>query len=317
MRRLLVVLVVLAHAAAVEAQTRTVTFVFQNNFWLNLHQFIRGEAYRRSVKATPGLDPATLNDADRATWTAAVDAYADFAKRDVLFDDELRALNNALVPMRDVWQLPEGVVSAASTKTLNAAAPIYRAHTWPDRQRDNDAWIARARGLVEQHGAAMSAALARAYRITWPDEPVLVDAVGEIGPNSAITHDGLPGFAAHTQAGAASVRNTGDAPLELLFHEAAHVQSVGGHIGRVINEEAARQKLEAPGDLWHFMMMYTSGVVAKRELANAGRSYQTYGERYPGMMPSVRAAFERDWLPYVEGKTPFEQALHDLVRDAR
>jgi hypothetical protein len=283
MRRLLVVLVVLAHAAAVEAQTRTVTFVFQNNFWLNLHQFVRGEAYRRSVKAMPGLDPATLNDADRATWTAAVDAYADFAKRDVLFDDELRALNNALVPMRDVVQLPEGVVSAAATKTLNAAGPVYRAHTWPARQQDNDAWIARARALVEQHGAAMSAALARAYRITWPDEPVLVDAVGEIGPNSAITHDGLSGFAAHTQAGAASVRNTG----------------------------------EAPGDLWHFMMMYTSGVVAKRELASAGRSYQTYGERYPGMMPSVRAAFEPDWLPYVEGKTPFEQALHDLVRDAR
>jgi len=315
--RLLVVLVVLAHAAIVEAQPRTVTFVFQNNFWLNLHQFVRGEAYRRSVKATPGLDPATLNEADRATWIAAVDAYVDFAKRDVLFDDELRALNNALVPMRDVVQLPEGVVSASTTKTLNAAAPIYRARVWPARQRDNDAWNARAKALVEQHGAAMSAALARAYRITWPDEPVLVDAVGEIGPNSAITHDGVSGFSAHTLASAASTRSTGDAPLELLFHEAAHVQTVGGRISRMIDEEAARQKLESPGDLWHFMMMYTSGVVAKRELANVGRSYQTYGERYPGMMPSIRAAFERDWLAYVEGKTPFEQALHDLVRDAR
>jgi hypothetical protein len=315
--RLLMVLVVLAHAAIVEAQPRTVTFVFQNNFWLNLHQFVRGEAYRRSVKATPGLDPATLNEADRATWIAAVDAYTDFAKRDVLFDSELRALNNALVAMRDVEQLPEGVVSASTTKTLNAAAPIYRVRIWPERQRDNDAWNARARALVEQHGAAMSAALARAYRITWPDEPVLVDAVGEIGPNSAITHDGLPGFAAHTQASAASTRSTGDAPLELLFHEAAHVQSVGGRISRMIDEEAARQKLQATDNLWHFMMMYTSGVVAKRELANAGRSYQTYGERYPGMAPSIRAAFERDWLPYVEGKTPFEQALHDLVRDAR
>jgi hypothetical protein len=315
--RLLVILVVLAHAAIVEAQPRTVTFVFQNNFWLNLHQFVRGEAYRRSVKATPGLDPATLNEADRATWIAAVDAYVDFSKRDVLFDPELRALNNALVAMRDIAQLPEGVVSAPTTKTLNAVAPIYRARVWPARQRDNDAWNARAKALVEQHGAAMSAALARAYRITWPDEPVLVDAVGEIGPNSAITHDGLPGFAAHTQASAASTRSTGDAPLELLFHEAAHVQAVGGRISAMINEEAARQKLEAPADLWHFVMMYTPGVVAKRELAKAGRSYQTYGERYPGMMPSVRAAFERDWLPYVEGKTLFEPALHDLVRDAR
>jgi hypothetical protein len=314
--KVLAILVVLAHAAIVQAQTRA-TFVFQNNFWLNLHQFVRGEAYRRSVKAAPGLDPASLNDADRATWIAAVDAYADFAKRDVLFDPELRALNNALVAMRDIARLPDGVVSAATTRTLNAAAPIYRAHTWPARQRDNDAWIAGARALVEEHGAAMSAALATAYHITWPSEPVLVDAVGEIGPNSAITHDGLPGFAAHTQAGAASPRSTGDAPLELLFHEAGHILSVGGRITAMIDDEAARQKLEAPQDLWHFVMMFTSGAVAKRELAKAGRSYQTYGERYPGMPPSVRAAFERDWLPYLDGKTPFAQALHDLVRDAR
>jgi hypothetical protein len=109
----ILVLVFLAHGAIAQADARA-TFVFQNNFWLNLHQFARGEAYRRSVKATPGLDPASLNDADRATWTAAVDAYADFAKRDVLFDSELRALNNALVATRDVVQLPEGVVRAAT-----------------------------------------------------------------------------------------------------------------------------------------------------------------------------------------------------------
>jgi hypothetical protein len=315
--KVLAILVVLAHAAIVQAQTRA-TFVFQNNFWLNLHQFVRGDAYRRSVKAAPGLDPASLNDADRATWIAAVDAYADFAKRDVLFDPELRALNNALVAMRDVTQLPDGVVRSATTKTLNAAAPIYRTHTWPARQRDNDAWIARARALVEQHGAAMSAALAGAYRIAWPDEPILVDAVGEIGPNSAITHDGPPGFAAHTQAGAASTRNTGDAPLELLFHEAGHILPVGGRITAMINEEAARQKLEAPPDLWHQVMMITPGVVAQRELTNTGHpGYRTYHERYPGMPAKVYEAFERSWLPYLDGKTPFEQALHDLVRDAR
>jgi len=79
-----------------------------------------------------------------------------------------------------------------------------------------------------------------------------------------------------------------------------------------------RQKLEAPRDLWHQVMMYTPGVVAKRELANTGHpGYRTYGERYPAMPAAVREAFERSWQPYLDGKTPFEQALHDLVRDAR
>jgi len=34
-------------------------------------------------------------------------------------------------------------------------------------------------------------------------------------------------------------------------------------------------------------------------------------------MAADRAALGRDWQPYLEGKVPFEQALHDLVRDAR
>ena len=47
-------------------------FVFQNNFWVNLHQFLRGEIYRRQVNARLGLDPASLSEADRAAWASAL-----------------------------------------------------------------------------------------------------------------------------------------------------------------------------------------------------------------------------------------------------
>jgi hypothetical protein len=302
------------YAIPAAAQPRKSIFVFQNNFWLNLHQFVRGEAYRRSINATPGLDPATLNDADRATWTAAVDGYVDFSKRDVLFDDTLRQLQDILAGVHDVARLPAGLLDANTARTLNAAAPIYRARVWPGRQRDNDAWIARARALLERHETAMAARVAAVYRLSWPRDPVLVDAVGEIGPNSAITYSGIAGFSAHVQAGAASPRDTADAPLELLFHEVMHARELGSRVTSMIQEECARQTLETPPDLWHYTIMFTAGALAQRELANG---YKTYGERYPGMPPNVRAAFQRDWEPYLDGKVSFDQALHDLVRDAR
>ena len=299
---------------AAPAQPRGSMFVFQNNFWLNLQQFVRGEAYRRSVNATPGLDPFTLGDADRATWTAAVDAYADVAKRDVLFDAGLRDIQDKLATVGDVERLPDGLLDAATTRILNSVAPTYRARVWPARQRDNDAWIARAKALLEKHESAMAARVASVYRVEWPREPFLVDAVGEIGPNSAVTYDGLKGYAAHTQAGAASLRSTGDAPIELIFHEATHAFQIGGRVTRAIQEECARQKVEVPPGLWHQVLMFTTGILAQQELANG---YKTYGERYPDMPPALRATFQRDWQPYLEGKLPFEQALHDLVRDAR
>jgi hypothetical protein len=320
MKRILVALA-FACSLSVHAQPRQSMFVFQNNFWLNLHQFVRGEAYRHSVKAAPGIDPASLDEADRAVWTAAVDAYTDLAKRNVVFDDTLRRIANALAMVGDVAHLPDSldaIIGASTTAALNANAPIYRARLWPARQRDNNVWIASAKALIDRHETAMAASLAAAYHITWPSDPILVDAVGEIGPNSAVTHGGPAGFAAHTQAGAASPRNTGDAPLELLFHEAAHAASVEGRIMAMINDESARQKLQPSPNLWHAMIMFTSGAVARRELAKAGGAeYVPYAYRYSQYTPAERSAFESDWQPYLDGRIPLEQALHDLVRDSR
>ena len=292
-------------------------FVFQNSFWLNLHQFLRGEVYRRGANRPLGLDPSSLGDSERAAWAAAVDAYADVAKRDFLFDPLIVRIHNTLGAIGDVAQLPDGALDPAVVTALNRAAPIYRTRMWPARQRDNDAWIASTRVLLQQHETALSASHAATYRITWPREPYLVDVVGEIGPNSAVTHAGPPGFAAHIQPGSGSPRNVGDAPLELLFHEASHVPSVGGRITTMIADECARQKVMPPGNLWHAMIMFTSGALAKIELGKTARSYASYGDRYDQLTRVERSAFEGDWQPYLDGKLSFEQALHDLVRDTR
>jgi hypothetical protein len=295
-------------------------FVFKDNFWLNLHQFLRGEVYRRGTKIAPGLDPASLNENDRALWTAAMEAYVDFAKRDVLFDDVLPKVDNALTLIGDTPRLPASlivVIGERETSALNSVAAIYRETIWPARQRDNEAWIARAKALMSRYEGRVAAVLAAAYSITWPEEPVLVDAVGEIGPNSAITHDAPPGFSAHTQASTASPRDTADAPLELLFHEACHVPACAGRIQQMIAEECARQKLSVPENLWHSLMIYTSGEIARRELAKNAREYAPYGYLYPSYSIAEKSAFANDWQPYLDGKVAFEQALHDLVRDSR
>jgi hypothetical protein len=303
--------------AAAQPPARSM-FVFQNNFWVNLHQFLRGEIYRRRVNAPLGLDPASLSEGDRAAWASALDVYTGVSKQDLISDSEAQRIDNTLAMASDVARLRDDLLDTSTTTALNAAAPIYRVRLWPARQRDNDAWNAQAKALVDRHEAAMASALAGLYHITWPGEPYLVDAVGEIGPNSAVTHVGPSGFAAHIQAGAASQRNTGDAPLELLFHEASHSPSVEEHITAMIEDECRRQMIAASPNLWHSMIMFTSGAVARRELANTGHpGYKPYVDRYDQLPPAERSAFERDWQPYLDGKAPFQQALHDLVRDAR
>ncbi|MGO8817518.1 MAG: hypothetical protein ACLQVG_22970 [Terriglobia bacterium] len=320
MSRILVALALLS-SVSVQAQQRKSTFTFEDNFWLNLHQFLRGEVYRKNTKATPGLDTVSLPEADRAAWNKALDSYADLAKRDVLFDDLLRRIGNGLAVVGDVTVLPDSVEDAIGAHTrlaLNSAAPIYRMRVWPARQRDNEAWIASAKLLLAKYETAMAARLAAVYHVDWPGDPILVDVVGEVGPNSAITHGGPPGFAAHTQASAGSRRNTGNAPLELLFHEACHTTGIEKRIQSMIQEEATRQSVKAPDNLWHAMIMFTVGSIARRELAGSGsHEYVPYADRYNQLTPTERSAFERDWQPYLDGALSLEQALHDLVRDAQ
>src|SRR2546430_3556203 len=93
--------VVAAIAIVVPSRAAEPTFCFQNNFWVNLHHVLRGEARRRTAQMATGVKADALTEAERVAWTSALDGYADNAKRDLLFDDALRRITNALAVVAD------------------------------------------------------------------------------------------------------------------------------------------------------------------------------------------------------------------------
>ena len=210
-------------------------------------------------------------------------------------------------------------IGAATSRALTTAAPIYRAHYWSAQRQLNDRWIAALQPLLAAHGSAMSAAIARTYRVEWPAAPIIVDAAAEAGPFGGYTIDGPDGSAAHTIIEASNPEYQGDMAFEMLFHEASHARAIGGRIIAAINAEAARQHVTAPRDLWHTVIFYTAGELARRELGKTGDAqYQAYAYRYGvytrGWQP-LRDALERDWQPYLDGRLGFDEALTALVRD--
>ena len=291
-------------------------FRFQDNFWVNLHHFVRAEARRRAFKAPLVIPASALSEAEQAAWSSGVDAYADLAKLDLLFDERLVRINNALASQGEAATLPEGLVEPGVLAALNRAAPVYRAHLWPEHRRLNEEWIAATRPLVEQHAQALTRALADAYHVKWPTEPILVDASCEAGPVGAYTTGGPPGTAAHTVIAPSQVHDP-DAAFEIVFHEASH--SVGLQITQHVNAEAARQGVKPLPDLWHAILFYTTGELVKRELhKEKDASYKPYAYRFGvyerGWQP-LRDGLERDWQPYLDGKVDFSHALAKLVAD--
>lgn len=291
-------------------------FRFQDNFWVNLHHFVRAEARRRAFNAPPVMPVSALPEAERAAWASALDAYADLAKLDLVFDERLIRIDNELSSMGKAETLPEDVVEPSILAALNKAAPIYREHLWPEHRRRNEEWIAATRPLVERHAPALIHALASAYHVRWPTDPILVDASCEAGPTGAYTTGGPPGVAAHTVIVPTPADDLPVA-LELVFHEASH--SVDDQIMQHVDAEAARQQVKAVPNLWHGILFYTTGELVKRELhKEKDKSYQPYAYRfgvYDRGWQTIRAGLERDWQPYLDGKTDFSHALAKLVAD--
>jgi len=291
-------------------------FTFHNNFWVNLQQCLHAEAGRRAAGVQTQFAPASLGEAERAAWDGALAQYAEVARRDLLRDAGLVAINDALSQV-EAQMLPAGLDPTVAL-ALTRAAPVYRARLWPQHRQTNEAWTAVMKPLVDRHGPALTAALAKAYHTTWPDAPILVDVTTEAGPFGGYTTDATSGtYAAHSTIASVGQGSEGDMGVETIFHEASH--AVDGAIVRMIADESARQQRRTPRNLWHGVIFYTTGELVRRELGKVGDAhYMPYAYRfnvYDKGMTVDRAALEHDWQPWLDGKVPFEEALRNLVRD--
>ena len=320
MRRMTPVVVAVIVLVAPAVYAAEPQFRFQNNFWVNLHHVLRGDARRGPLKLPLAVNPEALSDQERAAWAAALETYAPLANRNLLFDADLEKINSALALAADNETLAAPSLDPQIAAALTRAAPVYRAHGWTRQKKINDDWIAAIRPYMDRHASQMAAALAKAYHVEWPDRPIIVDAAAEAGVDGGYTINGPPGTAAHTVIEAGNSGYQGDMAFEMVFHEASHATAIGGRIIAMIDAAAKTQQVTPHRDLWHTLIFYTAGELARRELGKAGdASYEPFAYRYGvynRRWQNLRDALEKDWQPYLDGRTEFDAALAALVRDA-
>jgi hypothetical protein len=306
MRRLssfILMLLLLAGGAAAAPAPPRVEFAFHSAFLLNLHHYLYNLAtHPAAVTALPPDQAQALS--------SAVAFYRDhYAGRDLLFDDSLAAIKRKLLAADDARREPDGLaLPPALAAVLRAAAPVYAAHTWLAQDAANRAWITAVQTLDARHGAAVQAAVERGLASRYPAQ-VRIDVVFETGKRqgaytdaSAVIPSGRAGYG-------------GNAALEMLYHEAAHVQTADAL------EAALEQALKAAGkptdsDLWHVLLFYTVGAATHAALARDGIDYLPYADK-AGLMRGVWAdaqpLIEADWKPYLAGETSLAAALAQMA----
>ena len=319
-------------------------FEMHSGFWVNLHHFLYLQSrLLKSNSAAPDTGrgaaqpdelPASLigfPDADIHAWQDAVAFYSrDLGGRDLLLNGDMEIINNQLSNMEacpdlqgKTTPLCKSGLRSDLVEALQRAAPVYRAHWWPQHDRANREWIAQVAPLIQKMGVELSVQLADVYQRPWPSQRMRVDVVWYGGPFGAYTSlDPL-----HLTISSHDARNRGIYGFEVLFHEASH--AVAGAVTAAIAHDFREHDKPIPRDFWHALLFYTTGEIVRRDVEYGSMAltseqrggpsgYLPYAARfglYSGSWEHFRALLDLYWLPYLDGKVSFETAMARLATD--
>ncbi len=319
-------------------------FELHSGFWINLHHTLYHEARLRAAAAQPDKSgkstssiqnttpdvKLTLSSAEKHTWDDAVAFYAaSYAAKDLLFSTELIQLKDQLGDFEDCDELSgrkrrfcDAGLPAKLTQILEAAAPVYRAHLWPEHDRANRRWIMRVAPLVREQGVGLSERLADIYQTRWPRAKIRVDLTGYADRTGAYTTaDPL-----RVTISSLDSRNQGAAALEVLFHEGSH--GIAEPVQAAIIRECRQRDKAIPRDLWQALVFYTTGEVIRPVLGSPGVNpgdqdgstpgggYTPYALReglYQRGWNDYYKLLQKFWQPYLDGTASFDDAIARMV----
>jgi hypothetical protein len=325
---LLVLVLPLAEAQEVSSDVPLPVFEFHSGFWLNLHHTLYHDArLGRTLSSPPAGSAITgLSPAEQRTWDSAVSLYAgSYANKDLLFSLEMVLIKNQLGDFEtceDLAGLKKKTCDAGLppklTQALDSAAPIYRAHLWPEHDRLNRRWIASVAPLVRHSALELSHRLAEIYETPWPRNRIRVDVTAFANAQGAYTTvDPLRVTVSSTDP-----RNQNAEALEILFHEASH--GISDTVQDAIVRECRQRDKPVPRDLWHALLFYTTGEVIQSlmksdpsansmSLVNTYTPYAVRENLYKRGWEDYLRVLNQYWQPYLDGKVTFDDSIAHMV----
>lgn len=304
---LLLVSAVALLASTVPAQPGQTTFEFHSDFWVNLHHTLYNLASVDKIGHPPDLSGYSSPDAEK--WKSAIAYYEAHLIDKNLLDPTMIRIEFSLVGAGNDPALGSVEFQPALREVLESAAPVYRAHFWPEHNRRNHMFIQNLVPLISDYESVLKAELTKAYQTPWQKGPIRVEVSYYVTQASAYTVL-RPTVITISSS---SRRIPGVGGLECIFHEAGH--AMVRRTADAISAEAQRQHKKLKyRNIWHAVIFYNSGYFVKRHLPGL----QPYAEKYglwSNAWPGCLQVFDSDWRPYLEGKTGFKDAVEGLVRD--
>jgi len=300
--------------------TRGSLFVFHTDeFWLNLHHFLyvlgraqnkERDTTREAVIGAPddqerGLEK--LSTKDQKVWREVVASYAaGLSKKDIVFDDPLPGLTNALARAADTKSLKGSEIDPGIATTLERVAPIYRKGWWKKHHDANRRWQQTVQKLVDRHGATVLAFITNAYKLQWPAAgfPVHVSAYTNWAGAYSVTGNLLV-------LSSQGPGNQAIYGLETIFHEGMHQWD--DQVFEALRAQAIKVNKFFPRGLSHSLIFFTAGEAVRRVVPGHVPYAEKFGVWQRGLGP-MKVALEEIWKPYLDGHGTRDEAFAELIK---
>jgi Transglutaminase-like superfamily len=295
-------------------------FVFQpDEVWLNLHHFLyvlgraenkTADSSREAVAAAPadqaqGL--AKLTASEQLIWREAVASYAaGLSKKDLVFDESLPDITNALAQAGDAQSLKGTRVDPSVISILERAAPSYRKVWWPNHRDANLKWQKAIQLLVDESGGRVLAFITGAYKLKWPPAGFPVHIAAYSNWAGAYSTSGNLLVISSLDVG-----TQGTFGLETIFHEGMHQWD--DQVFRALREQARQINRLVPRGLSHALIFFTAGEAVRRVVPGYTPYAEKFGVWQRGMGP-FKTILEEVWKPYLDGHGTHDEAFAELIR---
>ncbi len=316
-----------ARATVRDTRTRAIFIFHTDEFWLNLHHFLyvlgRAENKERDTSRAAVADaPADqerglkkLSTAEQKIWREAVAAYASgLSKKDLVFDEPLPAVTNALARAGNAGSLTAGEIDPSVVTILERAAPIYRKAWWKEHHDANRKWQKSIQALIDRHGAAVLAFITKAYKLEWPAAgfPVHVSGYSNWAGAYSTTGNLLV-------ISSQSPDLQGLYGFETVFHEGMHQWD--DQIFEALRQQAIKLNKFFPRGLDHSLIFFTAGEAVRRVVTDARKGkaeaeYIPYADKYGVWqrgLAQFKAPLEEIWKPYLDGHGTRDEAISALI----
>lgn len=209
----------------------------------------------------------------------------------------------------DFLKLPTDLV-----EILKPIISIFKKHLWSIQKTRNIEWVNERLEVIKSIEEECIEKLQKIYNSQFPWKKLRIDVCGNFTYWAGAYSTKHPYPAVVISSYRKNYKSFSG--TEMIFHESAHTLSgVYKNIQPLIKLKCKENSKIEPKHLWHAILFYTSGIVAKEafEKRNLISNYKIYMEAN-GVFAEFYVILQKYWHPYLEGEVDMSTALDNLVK---